>query len=85
MHGLMNVKDENIIYVAEPCSMNRVTRLTEECDSVIYTVDFRILTLCSLVAVYQYLTHMSASALISSLLTYLLTYLLHGAESILRS
>jgi len=46
--------------------MNHATRLMEECDSVIYTVEFRILTLCSLVVVYQHLTHMSASALVTS-------------------
>jgi hypothetical protein len=44
---------KNIIYVGESCSMNHVTRLMEECDSVIYTVDFRILTMCSLVVVYH--------------------------------
>ena len=58
-----HTSDENIIYVGEPYSMNRVTRLMEECDSVIYTVCFRILTLRGLVAAYQHLAHMSTSAL----------------------
>jgi len=66
MYGHMNVKDEYIIYVGEPCSMNHITRRMEECNSVIYTVDFRILTPCSLAIVHQHLTHMSTSALITS-------------------